>query len=232
MGRSPRSASPPRRRRSPCPLPRRRLAAGFWIPHMTGWIGLVDRGQLAEGERLVVLGAAGGSGIAAVQLGHALGAHVIAVVSSEAKAEFCRGLGADDVRPHATARSPAPSASYRRSRRRRDLRPGRRRDRRGRLRRVRPRRPAARHRLRQRPVAAVPHPRFVVSNTRSWASSPAGTSRQHLDDIHAGCSDLLTAGTLRNAVTERVPFEDLPQAVQRLADRKVLGKLVLDGPTS
>src|SRR6478672_1390619 len=39
-------------------------AAGFWIPHLTGWIGLVDRGQIADGDELVVLGAAGGSGIA------------------------------------------------------------------------------------------------------------------------------------------------------------------------
>ena len=49
-------------------------AAGFWIPHMTAWTGLVDRGRLQAGQRLVVLGAAGGSGIAAVQLGKALGA--------------------------------------------------------------------------------------------------------------------------------------------------------------
>ena len=46
-------------------------AAGFWIPHLTGWIGLVDRGRIRRGDELVVLGAAGGSGIAAVQLGHA-----------------------------------------------------------------------------------------------------------------------------------------------------------------
>ncbi len=49
-------------------------AAGFWIPHLTGWIGLVDRGHLAGDEWLAVLGAGGGSGIAAVQLGRLLGA--------------------------------------------------------------------------------------------------------------------------------------------------------------
>ncbi len=70
-------------------------AAGFWIPHLTGWIGLVDRGQLAAGDWLAVLGASGGSGIAAIQLGHALGAQVIAVVSDEERAAFCRELGAD-----------------------------------------------------------------------------------------------------------------------------------------
>ena len=57
-----------------------RAAAGFWIPHLTAWTGLVERGHLAAGEWLAVLGAAGGSGIAAVQLGRALGGRVIAVV--------------------------------------------------------------------------------------------------------------------------------------------------------
>jgi NADPH2:quinone reductase len=75
-------------------------AAGFWIPHMTGWIGLVDRGRLAAGEWLAVLGASGGSGIAAVQLGHALGAQVIAVVSDEERASFCGRLGADATVNH------------------------------------------------------------------------------------------------------------------------------------
>ncbi len=70
-------------------------AAGFWIPHLTGWIGLVDRGGLRPGDWLAVLGASGGSGIAAVQLGHTLGAHVVAVVSDDARATFCRELGAD-----------------------------------------------------------------------------------------------------------------------------------------
>src|SRR3954468_6856153 len=78
-------------------------AAGFWIPHLTGWIGLVDRGGIAEGDQLVVLGAAGGSGIAAVQLGRALGAHVIAVVSDDEKATYCRELGADVTIDHRTA---------------------------------------------------------------------------------------------------------------------------------
>ena len=70
-------------------------AAGFWIPHLTGWIGLVDRGQIAAGDWLAVLGASGGSGIAAIQLGHALGAQVIAVVSDDERAAFCTELGAD-----------------------------------------------------------------------------------------------------------------------------------------
>ena len=49
-----------------------------------------------------MLGAAGGTGSAAIQLGSTLGAHVIAVVGGEEKAEYCRGLGADDTIDHRT----------------------------------------------------------------------------------------------------------------------------------
>jgi NADPH:quinone reductase len=58
---------------------------------------LLDRGKLKEGETLLVLGAAGGVGLAAVELGKAHGARVVAAVSSEAKAEAAREAGADDV---------------------------------------------------------------------------------------------------------------------------------------
>ena len=94
-------------------------AAGFWIPHLTGWIGLVDRGGIAAGDWLAVLGASGGSGIAAVQLGHALGAQVIAVVSDEERASFCRELGADTTHqpPRRTTRRCA-ARRHRRPRRR------------------------------------------------------------------------------------------------------------------
>ena len=58
---------------------------------------LVDRAALKAGETLLVLGAAGGVGTAAVQLGKLLGARVIAAASSPEKLEFCRAMGADEV---------------------------------------------------------------------------------------------------------------------------------------
>ena len=58
--------------------------------------GLRQRGRLQAGETLVVLGAAGGTGIAAVQIGKAIGARVIAVCSSEEKLAFAKSQGADD----------------------------------------------------------------------------------------------------------------------------------------
>jgi NADPH2:quinone reductase len=72
--------------------------------------------------------------------------------------------------------------------------------------------------------------RFVVTNTSLVGVLAGGLPRDELDQIHASLSELLRTGRLRNAVTERVPFDDLPEAVQRLADRAVLGKLVVDGP--
>src|SRR4051794_3759218 len=70
-------------------------AAGFSIAYLTGWIGLVTRGQVQRGETLAVLGAAGGCGSAAVQLAKVLGVTVIAVVGGGEKAEYCRTIGAD-----------------------------------------------------------------------------------------------------------------------------------------
>ncbi len=72
-------------------------AAAFRIGYSTAFIGLVRRGALQAGEWLLVLGAAGGSGLAALQLGVALGARVIAVVAGEAKRELCAASGAEFV---------------------------------------------------------------------------------------------------------------------------------------
>jgi NADPH2:quinone reductase len=72
-------------------------AAGFLIPFHTAYIALVARGKLEAGETLVVIGGAGGTGQAAMQIGKALGAKVIATAGGPEKAEFCRELGADHV---------------------------------------------------------------------------------------------------------------------------------------
>ena len=58
---------------------------------------LLDRGRIEAGETLLVLGAAGGVGLAAVELGKAFGARVVAAVSSEEKAEAAKAAGADQV---------------------------------------------------------------------------------------------------------------------------------------
>jgi NADPH2:quinone reductase len=82
------------------PLPDRfSFAQGAALPmnYLTVHFGLVRRGRLSEGETVLVHGAAGGIGTAAVQLASALGNRVIAVTSSEAKIETARAAGATDV---------------------------------------------------------------------------------------------------------------------------------------
>ncbi len=72
-------------------------AACFVLTYGTSHHALKDRAEIQPGETLLVLGAAGGVGVAAVELGKAAGARVIAAVSSQDKADFCRDLGADET---------------------------------------------------------------------------------------------------------------------------------------
>ncbi|WP_321953059.1 NADPH:quinone oxidoreductase family protein [Paraburkholderia bannensis] len=70
-------------------------AAAFTLAYGTSHHAVVDRAQLKAGETMLVLGAAGGVGLAAVEIGKVLGARVIAAASSEEKLEVCRRFGAD-----------------------------------------------------------------------------------------------------------------------------------------
>ena len=70
-------------------------AAGISITYATSYYALKQRARLAEGETLLVLGAAGGVGLAAVELGKEMGARVIAAVSSQEKLDAARAAGAD-----------------------------------------------------------------------------------------------------------------------------------------
>jgi NADPH:quinone reductase len=203
-------------------------AAGFWIPHLTAWIGLVDRARLEPGQWLAVIGAAGGSGIAAVQLGRALGARVVAVVSDEARAAYCRGMGADEAVNHRDG----------------DLA--------SRLRLITGGRgvdvvydPAGGPVAEEAATALARHGRLlavgfasgswaqiktinlVVTNTSLVGVYAGDYGRNELDAIHAELSDLVSSGQLQNTVTTQVPFADLPAALQRLADRSVIGKMVM-----
>lgn len=72
-------------------------AAAFTIPSHTAWIGLVRRARLAPGEWLLVLGGAGGTGSAAISLGCALGARVIATATGAERIAHCLALGAERV---------------------------------------------------------------------------------------------------------------------------------------
>jgi len=72
------------------------VAAAFLFTYGTSHYALKDRAALRAGETLLVLGAAGGVGLAAVELGKAMGAKVIAAASSAEKLQVCREHGADE----------------------------------------------------------------------------------------------------------------------------------------
>jgi NADPH2:quinone reductase len=203
-------------------------AAGFWIPHLTGWIGLVDRGGIAAGDWLAVLGAAGGSGIAAVQLGHALGARVIAVVSDEERASFCRELGADatinrrdgplapalrdatgghgvDLIYDPVGGAPAEDAAGALARNGRLLAVG----------------------FASGAWPSLGTVNLVVTNTSLVGVFAGGYAREELDAIHANLAGLVSEGQLRNAVTAHIPFDELHSALHRMAQGGVVGKWVL-----
>lgn len=68
--------------------------------YLTAWYALIERARLQAGETVLVTGAAGGIGLASVELAHLLGARVIAVVGSPAKGAIVREYGADGVIDH------------------------------------------------------------------------------------------------------------------------------------
>jgi NADPH2:quinone reductase len=205
-------------------------AAGFWIPHLTGWVGLVDRGGIGEGDWLVVLGAAGSSGTAAIQLGRALGARVVAVVSSEPKAELCRSLGAESV---LVTRDAAIGDALREATdgHGADL--------------IYDPVGGAQAEASVRALARYGRLLLVGFASGAWPTIDAhvlvranaslvgvfagGFTRAQLDAMHARMSELTAAGALKSTVTYQAAFDDLPQALERLASRDAVGKSVLLG---
>jgi NADPH2:quinone reductase len=73
------------------------IAAGFMLAYGTSWHAVRDRALLLPSETMLVLGAAGGVGLSAVEIGKAIGARVIAAASSDEKLAICREHGADET---------------------------------------------------------------------------------------------------------------------------------------
>ena len=73
------------------------LAASYQMAYGTSYHALVQRGELSEGDEVLILGASGGVGLAALDIAKAKGARVVVGVSTEEKAKICRDYGADEV---------------------------------------------------------------------------------------------------------------------------------------
>ncbi|HTI16206.1 MAG TPA: NADPH:quinone oxidoreductase family protein [Trinickia sp.] len=207
------------------------IAAAFTLAYSTSYHALVDRGSLAAGETLLVLGAAGGVGLAAVEIGKALGARVIAAASSDAKLAVCREHGADatiqyereDLRERIAALTGGrgPDVIY-------DPVGGRFAE------------PAFRSigwRGRYLVVgfANGEIPRLPLNLALLRGASIVGVfwgefARRESERNHADLERLvgwLSEGKLRPRISARYSLEDTPRALRDMAERRVTGKIVV-----
>lgn len=203
-------------------------AACFVIPFHTAWVGLVQRAALQKGESLLVLGAAGGSGSAAVQLGKALGAKVIAAARGPEKAAFCRELGADRVVDPAEG-SLADAVHEATDGRGVDVvydTVG------GEAFQSATRCIAHEGRLLAVGFASGSWGRpdlghLVAHNYSVLGVIPSGYDRAFKESAHGALLEHWSAGRLRIPVAESFPFDAAPHALERVAAGGVLGKIAV-----
>jgi len=203
-------------------------AAAFAFTYATSWHGLVDRGALASGERLLVLGAAGGVGLAAVEIGVALGAEVVAAASTDEKLELCKAHGAThgirydqgDLKKAAKALGGVdvvydPVGGDFAEPALRALRPG------------------GRHLVIGFAAGSIPAVRWNLALLKecsivgvAWGAwvmrNPAlhSANLQKLFALHA-------EGKLRPHISKRYSLEEVPQALRDMDERRVKGKVVV-----
>ncbi|HUW38132.1 MAG TPA: NADPH:quinone oxidoreductase family protein [Rhodocyclaceae bacterium] len=205
--------------------------AALVLTYCTSLHGLKDCGRLQPGETLLVLGAAGGVGVAAIEIGRALGARVIAAASSDDKLALCRQLGADETINYSTENlrervnqltggrgvdvvydpvgGPYTEPALRSL--------------------------AWRGRLLVIGFAAGEIPKIPLNlallKERAIVGVYWGDSVKHDPQGHgrnvAQLLEWFAAGKIKPFVSERVPLKDAPVAMARIASRQVKGKLVV-----
>jgi NADPH:quinone reductase len=206
-------------------------AAAFFLTYCTSLHALKDCGRLAPGETLLVLGAAGGVGVAAVEIGKAMGARVIAAASTPEKLDLCRRLGADELinyeteplrdRVNAMTASKGVDVVY-------DPVGGRYSE-------EALRATAWRGRLLVIGFAAGDIPKIPLNlallKERSIVGVYWGDSVAHDPAGHAVNARQLLAwlaeGKVKPHVSDRVSLAGVPAALQRMAERRVIGKVVV-----
>jgi NADPH2:quinone reductase len=204
-------------------------AAAFAFTYGTSHHALIDRAQLKAGESVLVLGAAGGVGSAAVQIAKAAGAKVIAAVSTGEKAAFCQRLGADlaidtsteDLRNALKAAGIAPDVVY-------DPVGGD-------LAEAAFRSIGWRGRYLVIGFAAGPIPALPFNLALLKGASIVGVFwgdfvRREPKAFQQEIAELVgwyAQGRVKPAIDARLPMSALPEAYARMASRRVLGKLVM-----
>jgi NADPH2:quinone reductase len=205
-------------------------AAGFAVTYGTSYHALKQSAELQAGETLLVLGAAGGVGITAVQIGKAMGARVIAAASSDEKLAFARNAGADELINYST--QPLKETVKELTGGGADVVYD----------------PVGGELAQQALRALAWHGRYLVVGFASgdipsfpaniallkeaqitgvwwgtWAAKNPELQFQNMSDISA----LVAAGKLQPTVTELFPIEDFVKAFQLITERRALGKVVL-----
>jgi NADPH:quinone reductase len=204
-------------------------AAAFAFTYGTSHHALIDRAQLKAGESVLVLGAAGGVGSAAVQIAKAAGARVIAAVSSAEKAAFCTTLGADmcidisrdGLRERLKDAGVAPDVVY-------DPVGGE-------LAEAAFRSIAWRGRYLVVGFASGPIPALPFNLPLLKGASIVGVFwgdfvKREPQAFAQGMAQLATwyaKGLVKPAIDARLPMRSLPEAYARMASRRVMGKLLL-----
>ncbi len=203
-------------------------AAGFTIPFHTAYVGLLRRARLESGETVLVLGAAGGTGSATLQLAKAVGARVIATAGGPVKAAFCAKLGADLVIDHSSqdiADAVREATGGRGAEVIFDAVGGDAFD------------AATRCIAHEGRLLVVgfasgswgqPRPAHLVAHNYSILGvMPSGYDRPFKEEAQAFLLEHWRAGRLGTAVHKLVPFEPIPDAVELVARRAVMGRLVV-----
>jgi NADPH2:quinone reductase len=204
-------------------------AAAFMIPAHTAWHAVHRRGNIRAGERVVVMGAAGGLGAAIVQLCVAAGCDVLAVVGGSEKAAVVEGLGAraidhsrgdvvDAIRTATNGRGVDVIVDVVQGEvgaRVRDLLV-----------------PDGRHVLCGHAGGLIAHdPHFYVRNHTLVGATLGGYPREEMTRIHGETQReidaLMAAGRYRPLVSRVVDFADVPASITDLAERRTWGRVVV-----
>ena len=207
------------------------MAAGVTLTYGTSYHALKQRAELKEGETVLVLGAAGGVGVAAVELAKAMGAKVIAAASTDEKLAFCKDSGADELINYTTEDMKArlkeitggkgvdviydPVGGDYTETAFRSMAPG------GRLLVIGfaagdiPKVPINLCLLKQASLVGV--------FWGAWASKNPGEQIQNMKEILG----MVASGAVRASVNDVFPLEDIEKAYACLTERRAKGKVIL-----
>jgi NADPH2:quinone reductase len=207
-------------------------AAAFGVAYTTAWGALVSAAALRPGETLLVLGAAGGVGLAAVEVGRECGARVVAAASSESKRALCLAKGA------AVAIDPAPEGLRERVREAAGKRgvdvvldpvggaasePA-----------LRALAQGGRHVVVgfcSGEIPRIPANLLLLRNARLVGFEIAGWQRAHPEALRRARETLaawLAAGRIAPHVGGRFPLERVAEALREVAERRTRGRLVIE----